>query len=505
MAGSQAQSAVEVRQLFHLDEFADCGRDCSARSGASPICELLPVALPGCGSQSRRPRLRRLRWRRAWSASASPSPASSRMRMPYLHSHMLGVLPEYRNFADRPAAETAPARGCPRARHRTHRVDLRSAGTQERVLQHRKTGRHRAPLPPQPVRHHHQPVPRRSAHRSLLCRMVAGAPRPAGAAWRTRPLSASPTPRTSPTIRANDPDAARAIQAENAQLFQDAFARGLRRHRLSTAPKPKAPTCWSRGSENPRRRDAEQDTRACFPSRRLSVSASNPPPRSPPMKLDRITLRQIRMPLVHFFETSFCRTYSPRHRSGGSDRRTASPAGAKSPPARTPSTTKSGPHPPGSSCTITLRRACSSRRSESPNDVFPLTAHIRGHNMARGGLEAAVWDLFEARQYSEPAVEDRSAAAPDARSPAASRSAFRIPWTQLFEKIEHRTRRRLPAHQDQDQARAGMSMWSAACASASPTSSSWPTPTPPTRWPTPTTSSKLDDFYLMMIEQPLGP
>ena len=28
------------------------------------------------------------------------------------------------------------------------------------------------------------------------------------------------------------------------------------------------------------------------------------------MKIERITLRQIRMPLVHFFETSFSRTYS---------------------------------------------------------------------------------------------------------------------------------------------------------------------------------------------------
>ena len=27
------------------------------------------------------------------------------------------------------------------------------------------------------------------------------------------------------------------------------------------------------------------------------------------MKLERVTLRQIRMPLVHFFETSFSRTY----------------------------------------------------------------------------------------------------------------------------------------------------------------------------------------------------
>jgi O-succinylbenzoate synthase len=28
-----------------------------------------------------------------------------------------------------------------------------------------------------------------------------------------------------------------------------------------------------------------------------------------------------------------------------------------------------------------------------PEDVYPLTEHIRGHNMAKGGLETAVWDL----------------------------------------------------------------------------------------------------------------
>jgi len=33
------------------------------------------------------------------------------------------------------------------------------------------------------------------------------------------------------------------------------------------------------------------------------------------------------------------------------------------------------------------------RNIEGPEDIAPLTAHIRGHNMARGGLEAAVWDL----------------------------------------------------------------------------------------------------------------
>jgi O-succinylbenzoate synthase len=37
----------------------------------------------------------------------------------------------------------------------------------------------------------------------------------------------------------------------------------------------------------------------------------------------------------------------------------------------------------------------------SPEEVAPRTAHIRGHNMARGGAEAAVWDLF-ARLENEP-------------------------------------------------------------------------------------------------------
>ena len=37
------------------------------------------------------------------------------------------------------------------------------------------------------------------------------------------------------------------------------------------------------------------------------------------------------------------------------------------------------------------------RTLESAEEVYALTAHIRGHQMARGGLEAAIWDL-EARQ-----------------------------------------------------------------------------------------------------------
>ncbi len=41
------------------------------------------------------------------------------------------------------------------------------------------------------------------------------------------------------------------------------------------------------------------------------------------------------------------------------------------------------------------------REIAGPEDVAPLSAHIRGHNMARGGVEAAVWDLA-ARLEGDP-------------------------------------------------------------------------------------------------------
>ncbi len=141
------------------------------------------------------------------------------------------------------------------------------------------------------------------------------------------------------------------------------------------------------------------------------------------------------MPLVHFFETSFGRTTSGDIilvEVAGRGRR---PAGAKSPPARIPSTTRSGPTRRGSSCAITPPRACSAASSQAPEDVAPLTAHIRGHNMARGGLEAAVWDL-EARLDGIP-LWKKIGGGRAARDPLRRlASAFRIRWTQLLEKIE---------------------------------------------------------------------
>src|SRR6476469_2271652 len=110
------------------------------------------------------------------------------------------------------------------------------------------------------------------------------------------------------------------------------------------------------------------------------------------MKLDRITLHQIRMPLVHFFETSFSRTYSRdiilvEVESGGTSGWGEVTAG-ENPFYNEEWTDSAWPvlHDYGAPRVL-------GREIEHAADVAPLTAHIRGHKMARGGLETAVWDL----------------------------------------------------------------------------------------------------------------
>lgn len=118
------------------------------------------------------------------------------------------------------------------------------------------------------------------------------------------------------------------------------------------------------------------------------------------IKLDRIILRQIEMPLVHFFQTSFGRTYSRsivlvEVQAGG-----VSGWGEMT----------CGENPFYNeewvdAAWLIGRDYVAPRllgfELGSAEDVNARTAHIRGHNMARGGVEAAVWDL-EARLKGEP-------------------------------------------------------------------------------------------------------
>jgi O-succinylbenzoate synthase len=114
------------------------------------------------------------------------------------------------------------------------------------------------------------------------------------------------------------------------------------------------------------------------------------------IKIERVTLRQIRMPLVHFFETSFGRTYE-RHMvlvevvADGISGWGEVTAGEN--PFYNEEWTESA--------WLIVRDYLAPRvlRHEftGPEQIASRTSHIRGHLMARGGLEAAVWDL-EARQ-----------------------------------------------------------------------------------------------------------
>jgi O-succinylbenzoate synthase len=118
------------------------------------------------------------------------------------------------------------------------------------------------------------------------------------------------------------------------------------------------------------------------------------------MRIERVTLRQIRMPLTHFFETSFGRT-TERHivlvevDGGGVSGWGEVTAGER--PFYNEEWTESAWR--------ILRDfaapAVLGREIEDAAAVGPLTAKIRGHLMARGGLETAAWDL-EARIAGEP-------------------------------------------------------------------------------------------------------
>ena len=110
------------------------------------------------------------------------------------------------------------------------------------------------------------------------------------------------------------------------------------------------------------------------------------------IKLDQIVLRQIRMPLLHFFETSFGRT-TERHMvlveviSDGVSGWGEVTAGEN--PFYNEEWT--------ASAWLILRDYAAPRVLNidlaDAAAVGARTSHIRGHNMARGGLEVAIWDL----------------------------------------------------------------------------------------------------------------
>ncbi len=118
------------------------------------------------------------------------------------------------------------------------------------------------------------------------------------------------------------------------------------------------------------------------------------------LKVEAITLREIRMPLVHFFETSFGRTYSRRIllvtvHCDGVDGWAESVAG-EDPYYSSEWTESAWP-------TIKqyLAPAVLGRSLNSARESVPLMAKVRGHRMAKAAVENALWDA-EAKQKKQP-------------------------------------------------------------------------------------------------------
>ena len=217
------------------------------------------------------------------------------------------------------------------------------------------------------------------------------------------------------------------------------------------------------------------------------------------MKADRIILREIRMPLVTPFETSFGRTANRRILLVQVDANGVSGWGesvAGEGPFYAPETVETAWHILRDFLWPLLRE----REFASASEVWEILAPVRGHNMAKGAIEAAVWDA-EAKQKGIPlwkllggarseipcgvsigikeTVEDLIATVERELAAGYQRIKIKIKPGKDIEPVE-RLRQRFPRVRLMVDANSAYRL------------DDWPH------------LKRLEAYYLMMIEQPLG-
>lgn len=218
------------------------------------------------------------------------------------------------------------------------------------------------------------------------------------------------------------------------------------------------------------------------------------------IRLERVTLRHIRMPLAHFFETSFSRTYARDILLVEVVAEGASGWGEVT----------AGEHPFYNeewtdAAWLLLKNYIAPRVLDKPlrtaADVYPLTKHIRGHCMARGGLEVAVWDL-EARRKGVPLYRHIGGGA-RREIPCGVSIGVQDSVAQLVEKIEtelaagyHRIKMKIKPGWDVDVVAEVRQRFPKILLMADANSAYTLADLDHLR--------RLDDFDLMMIEQPLS-
>ena len=118
------------------------------------------------------------------------------------------------------------------------------------------------------------------------------------------------------------------------------------------------------------------------------------------MKIDRLELRLLKLPLVHFFETSFGRIFEKHFivvRLDGGGAIGYGECVAEQDPYYSAETNETAWH----IITAFIAPRVVGVEFAHPRDVFPALKAIRGHNMAKAAVEMAAWDLF-ARQQNVP-------------------------------------------------------------------------------------------------------
>src|SRR5215213_10903060 len=118
------------------------------------------------------------------------------------------------------------------------------------------------------------------------------------------------------------------------------------------------------------------------------------------MKIAKIELFLCRLPLVSFFETSFGRSYDRTFllvRLTGEGHEGWGESVAEANPYYSSETTETVWH----IVEEFIAPLVIGKRFDHPREVYPALRRIRGHNMAKAGVEMAIWDLF-ARGINQP-------------------------------------------------------------------------------------------------------
>jgi O-succinylbenzoate synthase len=118
------------------------------------------------------------------------------------------------------------------------------------------------------------------------------------------------------------------------------------------------------------------------------------------LKIERLELRLLKLPLVHFFETSFGRIHEKHFiivRAEGDGASGYGECVAEQDPYYSAETNETVWHIIGGFIAPLVVGVDFAH----PRDVFPALKAIRGHNMAKAAVEMAAWDLH-ARQLGEP-------------------------------------------------------------------------------------------------------